>query len=142
MNTKDEAMEAAELAKVFHETYERLAPTFGYATRIESAKPWEQVPPTNKDLMVAVCQEIISKHFPEPSVPVSELKEMLSMEWMQNKTDVEQLQKHLEAIAWRPDGRGDPECVDQAAAMSNDVIRLLLLPLIDKIAKASAQEKP
>ena len=85
---------------------------------------------------------IISKHFPEPSVSVSELKEMLSMEWMQNKTDVEQLQKHLEAIAWRPDGRGDPECVDQAAAMSNDVIRLLLLPLIDKIAKASAQEKP
>ena len=102
MNTK--AMEAAKLAKVFHETYERLAPTFGYATRIESAKPWEQVPPTNKDLMIAVCQEIISKHFPEPSVPVSELKEMLSMEWMQNKTDVEQLQKHLEAIAWRPNG--------------------------------------
>lgn len=98
--------------------------------------------PTEYAKCLKVVTGAIASYFPDPSVPVSELKEMLSMEWMQNKTDVEQLQKHLEAIAWRPDGRGDPECVDQAAAMSNDVIRLLLLPLIDKIAKASTQERP
>ena len=49
-----------ELAKRFHETYERLAPSFGYETRKESAKPWADVPENNKRLMIAVCGEIIS----------------------------------------------------------------------------------
>jgi len=40
-------------AKVGHETYERLAPSFGYKTRIESAIPWEYVPAPLADLMVA-----------------------------------------------------------------------------------------
>ena len=47
-----------ELAQKFHETYERLAPNFGYETRRESAKLWSDVPQQNKDLMVAVCEEI------------------------------------------------------------------------------------
>jgi hypothetical protein len=47
------------LARAFHETYERLAPSFGYETRKESAKPWEQVPEQNRRLMTAVCAEII-----------------------------------------------------------------------------------
>src|SRR5690606_31714952 len=46
---------AEELARLFHETYERLAPEHGYQTRPESAKPWEQVPEQNRRLMVAVC---------------------------------------------------------------------------------------
>ncbi len=37
-------MTGEALARHFHETYERLAPEFGYRTREESAKPWEQVP--------------------------------------------------------------------------------------------------
>lgn len=48
------------LAKRFHEAYERLAPTFGYNTRAESALPWEQVPLNNRRLMVAVCDELLA----------------------------------------------------------------------------------
>jgi hypothetical protein len=53
------AMEAEQLARLFHETYERLAPDFGYETRRESAVPWESVPANNKALMIAVAQEIL-----------------------------------------------------------------------------------
>lgn len=47
------------LAKRFHETYERLAPSFSYQTREASAVPWEQVPTNNKHLMIAVCRELL-----------------------------------------------------------------------------------
>lgn len=46
------------LARLFHETYERLAPSFGYKTRKESAVPWHEVPPKNRKLMIAVAAEI------------------------------------------------------------------------------------
>lgn len=51
---------AAELARAFHATYERLAPSFGYTTRKESAVAWEDVPKNNRDLMVKTCLEILS----------------------------------------------------------------------------------
>jgi hypothetical protein len=47
-----------DLARAFHETYERLAPKFGYRTREPSAKPWVEVPETNRNLMIAVCSVI------------------------------------------------------------------------------------
>jgi hypothetical protein len=47
------------LARFFHETYERLAPEFGYETRPESAVPWEQVPEQNRRLMEAVAGEAL-----------------------------------------------------------------------------------
>lgn len=50
------------LAKTFHETYERIAPEFGYKTREESAKPWEEVPEQNKNLMIAVCAVVLAKY--------------------------------------------------------------------------------
>lgn len=49
-----------ELAQLFHETYERLAPDFGYRTREASAKPWADVPAANRDLMVATCFELLT----------------------------------------------------------------------------------
>jgi hypothetical protein len=48
-----------EIARKFHEAYERLAPAFGYATREASRKPWADVPAQNRDLMIAVCAEIL-----------------------------------------------------------------------------------
>jgi hypothetical protein len=51
---------AEKLARAFHEAYERLAPSFGYETRKESAVPWEDVPADNKALMVAVCSEVLA----------------------------------------------------------------------------------
>ena len=54
------ALQPETLARTFHETYERLAPDFGYETRAESAVPWEDVPDANKRLMVAVCESVVS----------------------------------------------------------------------------------
>ena len=53
-------MEAEKLAKLFHEIYEELAPSYGYVTREESVKPWKDVPGQNKKLMTAVCERILS----------------------------------------------------------------------------------
>lgn len=50
---------AEKLAQVFHETYELIAPTFAYATREASAKPWRQVPVRNRRLMIATTQHLI-----------------------------------------------------------------------------------
>lgn len=58
---------AEALAKSFHEAYERLAGNFNYATRPESSKPWEEVPQSNKLLMIAVCREMLAKHFEIPT---------------------------------------------------------------------------
>jgi hypothetical protein len=53
------ALDVRTLAR-YHETYERLAPSFGYATRRETAVPWDQVPARNQQLMIAVCEEILA----------------------------------------------------------------------------------
>ncbi len=44
---------AEEWAELFHKTYERLAPTFGYETKAESQTSWEELPNANKSLMEA-----------------------------------------------------------------------------------------
>ena len=49
---------ADDLARRFHEAYERLAPDFGYDTRPESAVPWADVPEPNRLLMRAVVKDI------------------------------------------------------------------------------------
>jgi hypothetical protein len=54
-------MTAEQIARAFHETYERLAPDFGYKTREASAKPWSEVPQQNKSLMIAVVGTLISE---------------------------------------------------------------------------------
>ncbi len=43
------------VARLFHETYERLAPEYGYTTRPVSAVAWEDVPENNRRLMIATC---------------------------------------------------------------------------------------
>jgi len=50
-----------EMAELFHSTYERLAPQYGYETRSGSAVPWGQVPAKNKALMVAVCDVVLAE---------------------------------------------------------------------------------
>ena len=54
----DTELSAAEkLARQFHDTYERLAPDYGYETR-EDTKLFDVASPNGK-LMIAVCQEIL-----------------------------------------------------------------------------------
>ena len=52
-----ETLEEVELAVLFHNTYERLAPSFGYETRLDT-KLFDTTTPNGK-LMIAVCKEII-----------------------------------------------------------------------------------
>lgn len=54
-----------DLAKLFHETYERLAPDFGYTTRPETREFDDGSP--NGRLMIAVCGEILKKLSPKGS---------------------------------------------------------------------------
>lgn len=50
---------AEQVARKFHETYERLAPKYGYTTREESAVPWDEVPVNNRALMTAVAEQML-----------------------------------------------------------------------------------
>lgn len=52
-----ETLEEVELAILFHNTYERLASSFGYETRLDT-KLFETTT-SNGKLMIAVCKEII-----------------------------------------------------------------------------------
>lgn len=57
---------ALDLAVLFHETYERLAPDFGYETRPDT----KVFDPESKNgrLMVAVCGEILNRReIPTPA---------------------------------------------------------------------------
>ena len=47
---------ADEVARAFHETYERLAPD-----REASAVPWEDVPDANANLMRAVARDLLER---------------------------------------------------------------------------------
>jgi hypothetical protein len=49
-----------DVARMFHEAYERLAPEYGYRTREASAKPWDEVPEQNRALMVATVTEVLA----------------------------------------------------------------------------------
>jgi hypothetical protein len=53
--------QAETIAKAFHEAYERLAPEFSYKTREASAVPWDQVPESNKRLMIAVASTLLEQ---------------------------------------------------------------------------------
>ena len=50
-------MTAVELAKLFHDTYERLAPEYGYETREDTREFGSDN--CNYELMVAVCEVIL-----------------------------------------------------------------------------------
>ena len=52
-------MNAKQLARLFHNTYEKLAPVYGYKTRKETRQFDENTP--NGRLMVAVCVEILKE---------------------------------------------------------------------------------
>lgn len=52
---------AERVAREFHETYERLAPSYDYKTRDASAVPWNDVPKSNKELMIAVVWELLDR---------------------------------------------------------------------------------
>jgi hypothetical protein len=62
-------MTALELATQFHDTYERLAPAFGYKTHFNT-RVFEPVSRNGK-LMIAVCKEILEKLDKEQKDPLA-----------------------------------------------------------------------
>jgi len=56
--------DAESVARLFHETYERLAPTFGYETREATRVSWDNMPERNKRLMIATTAELLAMLFP------------------------------------------------------------------------------
>src|SRR5690606_35492577 len=62
---------AIETARLFHDTYERLAPQYGYRTREASAKPWDEVPENNRELMIATCAEVLRTLAGAPTADVA-----------------------------------------------------------------------
>ena len=57
----DSGLKADELAKIFHDNYERLAPLYGYKTRDDSAVPWDEVPVNNRNLMIATAKAVMDE---------------------------------------------------------------------------------
>jgi hypothetical protein len=53
------------LAEWFHNTYEELAPEYGYDTRQETKGAWDTIPDEhpNKQLMIAVCKKLLQSDF-------------------------------------------------------------------------------
>lgn len=48
-----------ETARRFHDAYEELATSFGYATRPESRIPWDQLPEQVRSLMIATVRAVL-----------------------------------------------------------------------------------
>ncbi len=58
--TSERAALVEALARRFHDTYERLAPEYGWQTQESTrAKPWEEVPEHNRALMLATIGELL-----------------------------------------------------------------------------------
>lgn len=61
MSPAEAATEAEAIARAFHEAYERWAPAFAYETREASAVPWDDVPVSNRLLMIATVQDLLDR---------------------------------------------------------------------------------
>ena len=87
--------QAERLARLFHDTYERLAPKFGYETR-EETKQFDPESPNGK-LMIAVCGEFLDWHNKQVKNAVATAEDDLDQYW--NK----ELDKQIEVVLDRLD---------------------------------------
>jgi hypothetical protein len=53
----------AQVARAFHEAYEILAPHFGYSTRLDTRVEWDELPESNRDLMIATIRNVLIERF-------------------------------------------------------------------------------
>lgn len=89
------ADEIERLANDFHETYERLAPSFGYETRPDT-KVFDPACPNGR-LMIAVCGEVMSRF-------AEQVREKAA-----NRTVIQRVGRAIEA-EWRESR--DLPCID------------------------------
>ena len=66
-------LNAVAIAQEFHRAYEELAPGYGYKTRDESAVPWQEVPPANRQLMEATVEQLLELGVIQPGPRTKEI---------------------------------------------------------------------
>ena len=71
--------DAERIARAFHETYEDLAPKHGWETQERSRKDWNEVPPENKALMLAVVQTLLDKGIIVTEAPLRDALEAIDI---------------------------------------------------------------
>lgn len=80
-------VDATSLARLFHATYERLAPSFGYKTRTDTR---EFDPESNNGrLMIAVCGEVLGRAEAEKQQAVDAALESVGKELLSEEPDPE-----------------------------------------------------
>ena len=98
--------EGEALARLFHDTYERLAPSFGYETRADT-KAFDPETPNGR-LMIAVCGQIaasLSRPQPEPEGSVVERVARAICQSKDLNPDC--LYQHNEGEDWPEDSRNE-----------------------------------
>jgi hypothetical protein len=90
------------VAKLFHEQYERLAPSYGWKTNPSSACAWENLPHANRELMVHVVNVVLDAiGYSRPAAPTTGP----AGRRLRHNTDV--LNAILRAVAGMPPYTGD-----------------------------------
>ena len=95
---------AEDIARAFHETYERLAPEHGYETREASAKPWDEVPEQNRGLMVAVVGDLLAQGVISDATRVAEMRTIIAaLAIYGEEANIEALIEKARALNENPD---------------------------------------
>ena len=81
-----------DIARRFHDAYEHFAPQFGYATRPESRKEWDELPQNLRDLMIAVVRNVLIEW------PAAERERREDAEWV-----LKEIRIRLHAAGRRPE---------------------------------------
>ena len=89
---------------------------------------------------VAKVRAALASKRPPPSAPVG--VEELPKGWMRDRKEVVELAEHLEGEGWRQDERGDVQCFDQGSAMAAEVIRHVLIPILDGAQIVAFAQQP
>ena len=123
---KDEALDivAGVVACQFHDTYERLAPDYGYETRPESAVPWKDVPAANRALMTATVKVILGDVFADRDIIRARVVEL--------EGERERLQERWEKAGWLAE--------QDASALAAAEAKVLALEGVVSAARAWADE--
>lgn len=100
------------LAELFHATYERLAPRFGYETRPETATAWASIPEPNRSLMVAVAGDVLAAV--RPIIDAATLRD--AADWLMSRRAAEGLAPGITWAALALDARANAATVDRGEA--------------------------
>ncbi len=87
MNAHNEQQAAVEMARQFHETYERLAPSFGYETRPETRQFDPSSP--NGRLMIAVCSVLAASAVVKQNLTTQPAAAQEAVAWVKTKPTAE-----------------------------------------------------